>query len=69
MAAYEDGETVEWEVAWFPPDSDKTMTTTEEAKAWRKYETERENGSNPIISKRTVVATPWSIVANAVSPR
>lgn len=69
MTTYEDGETIEYEVCWFPIDSpDRTLLTEDEGRARRKYELEIDRGSNPILSIRTIVITS-QIIENSVDRR
>jgi len=58
----------EWEVAWFPsdgPDASKTYAT--EAAAVRKFEAEKEHGSFPALSTRTVSISDWDVVRNSAN--
>lgn len=60
--------TIEWEVAWFPPDSpDQSRTYTDEERARKVYEAARARGHHPILSRRTVTVSEWVMVAGAVT--
>ncbi len=64
----DEGAVSEYEVVWFPNGPDGRLRTYDEGKAQRKYDREREAGTNPILSSRRVVAGPWHIDANAAIP-
>lgn len=62
---YDEGTTVEWEVAWFPFDGgDKARVFTDEEKARALFETCQAEGSAPMLSRREITATPWQTVEN-----
>lgn len=61
-------ESTEWRVDFFPEGmKDGVRTFTEEQVALAYFDAKIEEGSNPILSKRTIIASDWSIVKNSVS--
>lgn len=63
-----EGERTQYQVAYFPPTSsrDKTKTFENEVDAALFFDEAKEEGYMPILSKRTVTTTEWSMVKNSV---
>lgn len=55
----------EYEVVWFPNGPDGRLRTYDEDKAHKKFDGEKREGTNPILSSRRIIAGPWHVDANA----